>query len=405
MTDQDRIVYGGVDTHKHNHVAAVVDDVGRILATETFPAKQSGYRALETWLASHGQVAVIGVEGTGAYGLGLARYLTEMGHQVIEVNRPNRQLRRRHGKTDAIDAEAAARAALNREADAKPKSHDGIVESIRAIRVVLTSTRNTRVRVNNQMDGLILTAPTALRAALEALNADERAQTVARFRVGTDARDVTTGTKMALRILGRQYLILTQDLNELRGQIDELTEVANPALRQAVGVGPDTASALLVAAGDNPERLVSEAGFAALCGTSPVAASSGKTVNYRLNRGGNRQANQALWRIATVRLNCHQPTKDYASRRKSEGMSQRGIIRCLKRYIAREVYQHLTNPKPVESRRDLRPRRDALGATLRTVAQQISISPAHLSRIERGTTQNQDLSNRYRAWLTTQEAA
>jgi len=183
MSDSNQIVYGGVDTHKHTHVAAVVDEVGRIVNTKTFQTSRGGIGDLEAWLSGHGHVAVIGVEGTGAYGLGLSRYLTESGHRVIEVNRPNRQLRRRRGKSDTVDAEAAARAALNGEADTTPKTHDGIVESIRVIRVAFTSSRDSRTRISNQMDAVIVIAPTTLRAVLEQLNADKRARTAAQFRV------------------------------------------------------------------------------------------------------------------------------------------------------------------------------------------------------------------------------
>ena len=206
-------------------------------------------------------------------------------------------------------------------------------------------------------------------------------------------------------MLARQYLNLSNDLDDRRDQLDQLTMQANPALRQAVGVGADTASILLIAAGDNPERLISQAGFAALCGASPVEASSGKTTNYRLNRGGNRQANHALWRIAMVRFNCHQQTKEYAARRTSEGLSRRAILRCLKRYIAREIYQLLTNPHVAEASFDLRPRHNAVGLSLRVAADQLSTSPAQLSRIELGKAHNPDFTSRYRQWLTIQEAA
>ncbi len=256
MSDNNQIVYGGVDTHKHTHVAAVVDEVGRIVNTKTFQTSRDGIGDLEAWLSGHGQVTAIGVEGTGAYGLGLSKYLTESGHRVIEVNRPNRQLRRRRGKSDTVDAEAAARAALNGEADTTPKTHDGIVESIRVIRVAFTSSRDSRTRISNQMDAMIVTAPTTLRAALEQLNADKRARTAAQFRIGDNPRDVTTGTKIALRVLARQYLTLTRDLDELRDQLDRLTLEANPALRQAVGVGADTASILLIAAGTTPNASI-----------------------------------------------------------------------------------------------------------------------------------------------------
>lgn len=329
MVEPQRVVYGGVDTHKEFHVAAVVDEVGRILGTETFPATAVGYRWLLKWLERHGEVARVGAEGTGCYGMSLARFLVGQGVEVVEVNRPNRQLRRRRGKNDTVDAEAAARAALNGEATAIPKAADGIVEAIRALRIVFCSTRNTRTRIANQIRDLLVTAPDQLRETLEPLTTEQRVERAARFRCTGDPADPAEATKIALRTLARQHQTLTVDLDALRARLDELTIQANPALRRAVGVGADVASMLLVAAGDNPERLTSEAAFAALCGASPVEASSGKHVSHRLNKGGNRDGNHALWRIAMVRLTCHQPTKDYAARRRSDGKSQRFIIRCL----------------------------------------------------------------------------
>mgnify|MGYP000857445704 CR=1 FL=1 len=331
MVEPQRVVYGGVDTHKEFHVAAVVDEVGRILGTDTFPATAAGYRRLLKWLERHGELVKVGAEGTGCYGMSLARFLADRGVEVVEVNRPNRQLRRRRGKSDTVDAEAAARAALNGEATAVPKAADGIVEAIRALRIVFCSTRNTRTRIANQIRDLLVTAPDPLREALEPLTTDQRVERAARFRCSGDTADPAEATKIALRTLARQHQALTVDLDALRSRLDELTLQANPALRRAIGVGSDVASMLLIAAGDNPQRLHSEAAFAALCGASPVEASSGKHVSHRLNKGGNRDGNHALWRIAMVRLTCHQPTKDYAARRRAEGKSQRFIIGCLKR--------------------------------------------------------------------------
>ena len=403
MVDHERIVYGGVDTHKEFHVAAAVDDIGRILGTETFPATASGYRRLERWLERHGTIAKVGVEGTGCYGLGLARALAARGIKVVEVNRPNRQMRRRRGKSDTVDAEAAARAVLNGEATSVPKAADGIVEAIRALRVVFCSTRNARTRIANQIRDLLVTAPDQLREALEPLDTDERVARAARFRCG-DSSDPAEATKVALRTLARQHQMLTTDLDALRSRLDELTAQANPALRHALGIGPDVASILLVAAGDNPERLTTDAGFAARCGASPVEASSGKHVSHRLNKGGNRDANHALWRIVMVRMTCHQPTKDYVARRRSEGKTQRHIIRCLKRYVAREVHQLLLHPHLATTGRDLRADRRQLGHTQRHVAQELGVDPIRISEIENDRRCAHEITARYRAWLDTQLA-
>lgn len=404
----DKKVFGGVDTHKEFHVAAVVDEVGRIVATEKFTANGRGYAQLLGWLRSHGTVVRIGVEGTGSYGAGLSRHLLAEDVEVVEVTRPNRQARRLRGKNDCVDAEAAACAALNGEAKAVPKQRDGACESIRAIRairVAFCSARDARTRIASQIRDLILTAPDALRRQLEPLTADQRAERAARFRPGENLADPAEATKLALRSLGRRYAHLSAELAELRQALDNLTLQANPALRDLKGVGPDVASILLVVAGDNPGRLRSDAALAALCGASPVEASSGRTVRHRLNQGGNRQGNHALWRIAMVRLTSDPRTRAYAARRRAEGKSQREIIRCLKRAIAREVFRALTRRiAPIEFR-DLRVRRQAIGASLATVAHALSTWPSRISELELGKGHDADLAARYRTWLNATEQA
>jgi transposase len=398
MAEVVRDVYGGVDTHKDVHVAAVVDHTGRILDTGSFPTSPTGYRRLERWLASFGTVIRVGVEGTGSYGVGLTRHLIAAGVEVVEVNRPNRQLRRRRGKSDTVDAEAAARAALNGDASGTPKGNDGIVESIRAIRVVFCSTRSHRTRVSNQIRDLITTAPEPLRQQLEPLTTAQRVQRCARFRPGALTEPIEA-TKHALRTLARQHQTLSADLDELRRDLDQLTTTANPALRAAKGIGADVASILLITAGDHPDRLRSDASFAALCGASPVEASSGKIVRHRLNQGGNRQANHALWRIAMVRLSTDAETRAYAERRHADGKSRREIIRCLKRFIARDVYTLLTNPRPGIDTSSFRTQRERAGLSLQTVADALGVWPTVISRIERGLAPNHTIVPTYRDWL------
>lgn len=402
MAEHARRVYGGVDTHKEFHVGAVVDETGRILGTQRFETTGAGYRRLTAWMVRHGELVRIGVEGTGAYGAGLCRHLVDEGITVIEVNRPNRQMRRRHGKNDSVDAEAAARAVLNGTAQGEPKDSSGTVESIRVLRVAFRSARDTRGRVGNQIRDLILTAPDQLRRVLEPLDTPRRVQHCARMRPGNDITDPEVATKTALWNLARRWESLTQDLDALRTQLDELTMQINPALRAAVGVGPDVASILLIAAGQNADRLTSDAAFAALCGASPIEASSGKHVAHRLNRGGDRQANHALWRIVQVRLTCHQPTKDYAARRRAEGKSQRFIVRCLKRYVAREIYRLLANPDHSANGPELRHRREQLGYTQADVATALGCSTPRISNIENDKPFNHELRARYHTWLNTQ---
>lgn len=314
MKHEERTVYGGVDTHQDVHVAAVIDHVGTLLGTRAFPTTPLGLKSLERWVTRHGTVVKVGVEGTGTYGLGLQRVLQAAGHEVMEVNRPNRQLRRAKGKSDTVDAESAARAVLAGHATAVPKSHDGVIEAIRVLLVAHTSAKQALQKVDARLRSLTLTAPDVIRIELANLTAPSRAAKAARLRPGDDPADIATATRTALRTLARQRQMLADDMADLQAQLEDLTTRANPGLRQVVGVGPVVAATLLVAAGDNPDRMTSEAAFAALCGTSPVPASSGKTTAMRLNRGGNRQANSALFRIAVVRMSHRHPaTMDYAA--------------------------------------------------------------------------------------------
>lgn len=399
MTDQRKVVTGGVDTHKEFHVAAVVDATGRSLGTKEFPATVPGYEQLIAWMSSFGLISKIGVEGTGSYGSGLTRVLIDRGINVVEVDRPNRRSRRLHGKSDTVDAKAAARAALGGEASVIPKSHMGVVESIRVMRIAYCSARDSRTRIANQIRDLILTAPDELRSSLDPLSTEARVERCLHLRAG-DLADPAQATRAALRSLASRYQALTDELGRLRASLDELTTEANPALRQVIGVGSDVAALLLIAAGDNPERLHSESAFAAMCGVCPIEASSGQIVRHRLNRGGNRSANHAIWRIAMVRMTCDQRTRDYVARRQSEGKTTREIIRCLKRYIAREIHGILTNPQPVAIHgADLRAARQAAGLTQEEVAAALNTKAPRISNIECGRGANYELTARYRDWL------
>ena len=405
MPSEERIVIGGVDTHKDVHVAAVIDEVGKILDSASFKTSAKGCRELLSWMQSHGELVKVGVEGTGCYGAGLARLLGADGVEVVEVNRPNRQARRRRGKSDTVDAEAAARAALNGEATVVPKTHGSLVESVRVLRVAFTSARDSRTRVALQIRDLIVTAPDQLRMVLGPLSTAERVARCARFHHTGDVADPVVGTKLALRTLARRYEALSEEMVELTSPLDDLTARANPALRGAKGVGPDVAAILLTAAGDNPERLRNEAAFAALCGVSPIEASSGKTVRHRLNRSGNRQANHALWRIVMVRLSTGDPaTKAYVERRTADGKSLREIVRCLKRYVAREVYRHLVDPQPVPVGADLRAARLDARISLAVVAGALGSWPTRISELERGLKHDTTLARRYEQWLASRNS-
>ncbi len=335
-------VTGGVDTHRDVHVAAVVDHTGRILGTREFATTRAGHRQLLRWLGRHGRVVKVGVEGTGAWGAGLARFLTSEGVEIVEVDRPNRQHRRRHGKSDPADAESAARAALNGDAAGTPKTRTGQIEAIRALRVARRSALKARTQAANQLHSLVVTAPEPLRARLRALPLAALAVTASKFRP-RDVHDPLDATKIAMTEIARRWIALGEELDRLDTHLAQLVTTAAPELLERRGLGTDTAGALLVAAGDNPHRLRNEASFAALCGASPIDASSGRHQRHRLNRGGDRSANQALWRITLVRMATCPRTRAYVERRTSEGLSKKEIIRCLKRYIAREIYNDLRN--------------------------------------------------------------
>ena len=340
MVEPVRRVVGGVDTHKDVHVAAAVDDVGRVLGTAMFPSTLRGHQQLLAWLEDLGEVVRVGVEGTGAYGAGLARYLAKAEVEVVEVDRPNRQTRRRKGKSDPVDAEAAARAALSGEASGRPKSRTGSVEMIRVLRVARRSARKARTQAANQIHNLLATAPDELREPLRKLTLAELVERAARWRPGR-LNSPVAATKLAISVLARRYQALGEEMDQLTSELDRLVAKTAAPLLERKGMGTDTTAALLVAAGDNPGRLKNEASFAALCGVSPVDASSGKHQRHRLNRAGDRQANEALWRIVTVRIRCDPRTRDYIERRRKEGKTTKEAIRCLKRYVAREIYREL----------------------------------------------------------------
>jgi transposase len=334
----------GVDTHLDFHTAVAVDHLlGRRLGELSVPTTAKGYERLLCWAEGFGPVRCAGIEGTSSYGVGLARHLKAAGISVMEVERPKRRHLRRNGKSDPIDAEAAARAVLAGEAVGEPKSGDGRVEMIRVLRSVRQSAVKARSQAANQLRALPVTAPEDLRHRLRQLPTKELVATCARFRLGSDPDDVRTATRFALRSVARRYKALSREIAELDAKLDQLVAQVAPELVSLTGIGTDHAATLLIVAGDNPKRLRSEASFASLCGVSPIEASSGKVVRHRLNRGGDRDANRALYMICLARMRRDRRTKEYVARRTAEGKSKREIIRCLKRYVAREAYRVLVS--------------------------------------------------------------
>jgi transposase len=327
----------GVDTHAEVHVAAAIDELGRLRATISVPTTLAGLQRLHTWARQLGPIVAWGVEGTGSYGARLARLLSDHGETVVEVSRPDRRLRRDRGKSDPIDAQAAARAVLAGTALGTPKTSSGPAASLRALRAARQAAVKARTQAANQLRALLLDAPEELHALRALRDPGRLAGRCARLRPATRTDPVDL-LKHTLRSVARRWRALDQEVHDLDKLIQPLVSTAAPALLARPGVGPDVAASLLIAAGDNPERLHDERSFAALCGVSPLPASSGKTQRHRLNRGGDRQANRALHVVALSRMHHDPRTRGYVQRRTKEGLSKREIQRCLKRYIARELF-------------------------------------------------------------------
>jgi transposase len=333
----------GVDTHKDFHVAVALDGLGRRLGTLSIPTTPAGYEELVDWARGFGPLEGVGIEGTGSFGAGLTRFLQAEGTKVLEVVRPKRRDQYRSGKSDPIDAELAARAVLAGTATTQPKGADGKVEMIRTLRVTRRSAVKARAQSVNQLKNLLITAPEKLKSELWGLSTAKLVAKVSGFRPGANPSDVQAATKFALRSVARRHQRLSEEISELNEQLDRLVAEAALELVALEGVGTDTAASLLIAAGDDPERLKNEAAFAHLCGAAPIPASSGKSVRHRLNRHGNRDANRALYVIALCRMSREERTRTYVAKRTAEGKTKKEIIRCLKRYIAREVYRILAS--------------------------------------------------------------
>ncbi|UIK08958.1 IS110 family transposase [Neorhizobium galegae] len=334
-----RHVVADVDTHKDLHVAAVVDNYDRVLETRSFPTARNGYRLMLAWMRTFGELQRIGIECTGSYGAGLPRYMQTAGVEVLEVTTPDRHDRRRRGKNDDLDAQAAAHAAFAEQRTVTPRSRDGMVESLRVLKACRKTAVNARRIALQLIQNTIIAAPDALRDQLRRMTRMQLVRLLAAWRPDLTAyRDVEAAYRITLKSLGRRYLERHDEIADLDMMIAAIVEDLAPDLIERNSIGHNSAAQLLLTADDNPERLRSEASFAALCGVSPVPASSGKTIRHRLNRGGDRLANSALHIIAIGRLRTDEKTQQYVARRVAAGHSKLDAIRALKRYIAREVF-------------------------------------------------------------------
>ena len=403
MTKTETDVIAGIDTHADTHHVGLITSYGKHLGDREFLAVGSGYRDIAKYITSHGPVAAVGIEGTGSYGAELSRVLTTEGFQIREVNRPNRAHRRLHGTSDPIDAYQAAEAVLAERGTSVPKSRDGYVEALRVLRTARTSALKARTAVLAQISGTLTSAPEPIRAKYRGQTSEARVKVMAASRpAAEDPADPAAATAITLKRMGLRHRYLSEEIAEVDAEIEAIVATHAPHLLEVNGVRAVVASQLLVTVGDNPERLDSEAAFAALTGTAPVPASSGKITRHRLSRGGDRAANSAVHRIVLVRMSKDQRTRDYVARRTAEGKDKLEIMRCLKRYVSREIYRVLRNPRPAPVVNDLRPRRQALGYTQVQAAQHLSTWPTAISRVERAKSRDHDLISRYRQWLDDQ---
>lgn len=396
-------VAGGVDTHLDVHVCVAVDaSTMRRLGAASFAVTTAGYAELLEWLESFGPVGKVGVEGTGTYGAGLSRFLTANGVEVLEVNRPDRSDRRLRGKNDVVDAEAAARAVLSGQATAVPKAKDGVVEAIRVLRVVYASAVKDRTAAINQFHAVVSTAPEHLREELAGLGTAARMSRVRRWRDRDSDSRLDAATRRSLKELAKRAAMLDAQADRIETELAGLVETSAAALVDLPGVGVHTAAELLVTVGDNRSRIKSEAAFAHLCGAAPIPASSGKTNRHRLNNAGNRAANHALWRIVMARIAHGDPrTVAYMQRRTADGMSKREIIRCLKRYVAREVFRVIMDPPPsAPTGAEIRTLRQESGLTQTELANATGLALMQISRLERGLLRRGDLQRHCYATLT-----
>jgi len=332
----DKVILG-VDTHLDVHVGAVINASGSLLGTRSVSVTNQGYQDLLEWAESLGSLQCAGIEGTGTYGAALCSYLTDKKIKVIEVNRPNRVVRRLQGKSDPLDAENAARSVLAGTSTATPKSKNGASEAIRTITVVRRSAVKAKTQAMNQIRALLVSAPQDIRDRLWKVKPHDCASVCLRATASSESI-ACQSLILTIKLLAKRWTVLAAELKLLDQELDRLTKVYCARLRNRMGVGPYCAAILVTAAGDNPERLKSEASLASLCGVNPLPASSGKTIRHRLNRGGNRAANNALWTIALVRSRSDPRTREYVARRTQEGLTTKEIYRCLKRYIVRELY-------------------------------------------------------------------
>jgi transposase len=392
-------IFGGIDTHADTIHVGAIDAWGRELGDAEFTTTPPGYRDALAFLAGLGEVACIGIEGTSSYGTGVARAARDAGLEVLEVIRPERAARRREGKSDPLDAYQAARAVLTGRATAAAKTPE--VTALRALHNARRSAVKARSAAQVQIGQQLITSPAQIRENYRSLTIAKLVPALASCRPATRSDPEERLVLIALKSLAQRHQQLTGEITNLDAQLTSMIERTAPHLLHLHGIGNTTAAQLLITAGGNPDRLRSEASFAALCGTAPVPASSGKTTRHRLSRGGDRHANHALHTIAVVRMRSHPPTRAFVQRQRDHGRSTPEILRILKRAIAREMFRQLTRPHDDLGVSDLRPARQAKKITLTAAARALGLAPMTISRTERGKFITPEVVSRYRDWLQT----
>lgn len=400
MQETKDVVFAGVDTHKELHALCLLDGLGKKFFEGMFRADEAGYAAMADAIGDPSRCAVVGVEGTGSYGAGLTSYLLERGYDVREVLRPKKEKRRRgSSKNDFLDAERAARDAASGKAKALPKAQDGWVMALRNLSAAERLATKTSTAAVNAAKSLLITAPEGIRAKYRGMGTAKMMSSLSRKRATGDP--VEDALYASLRTLAIMWKTSKEQAKSAAKSMKALLQEHAPALMEVYGCGTMAAAALAMSAGDNPERMGSKDSFASLCGVSPVEASSGKVVRHRVNLGGDRQANCALYRIVIVRMKYDDRTRAYVEKKTAEGKSKKEIIRCLKRYVANEVYRALMNPGRVVENRgsDLRKTRQQLNLTQSDVAGMLEVTPCRISKIERGTNKDPKLEKRYRELL------
>jgi transposase len=391
----------GVDTHTDTHTLAILTEHGAVVSTATYTADGRGYASIIDALATAGPVRSVAVEGTNSYGAGLTRALQSAGHTVLEVLRPTRQVRRMKGKSDPVDAVEAARTVLSGRGISVPKDTNTAVESIRFLLAARKRFVSSMTSISNAIKALLITAPEPVRAKYRAMETDALLRRLAGSRPGSDLVDPANAAVLVMKTMACAHQELSDRVAGIETQLHDLVKTHHPALLDVYGVGILVAAQLAVTAGGNPQRIRNEASFAALCGAAPIPASSGRTHRHRLNRGGDRQGNAALHRIALVRMRHDPKTRTYVERRTHDGKSKKEIIRCLKRAIVREVYRALTSPASRACHADLRTIRTTKKITLTQAAVALNTWPARISDIERKARPLPELATRYRNWLAT----